>query len=77
MDINLDAYPKNFSKYGIEITIPQEGDVVVSFDGKSCGIFVNSTDFVYASFSIRQIVELDPCKLKSVFPDGYQIRREP
>ena len=67
---------KEFLNYGIEVTRdPQEGDVVVGKDGKHCGVFVDSTHFVHASFNKQKAVELNSSQLPYVFPKGYQIRR--
>jgi hypothetical protein len=68
---------KEYLKYGEVVTgTPQEGDVVVGTNGKHCGIFVDSSHFVHASFSKQKAVELESKQLKDVFPDGYQIRRQ-
>lgn len=69
---------KEFLNYGTEVILAnaQEGDVVVGKDGKHCGIFVDSGNFVHASFSRQKAVELSSSQLSAVFPDGYQIRRK-
>ena len=67
---------KSFKDYGKEVTTPQEGDVVVGNDGKHCGIFVDSTHFVHASYSQQKAVEVEISKLQDIFSGGYQIRRK-
>lgn len=66
---------RDFLTRGRQVINPQEGDVIVDKDGKHCGIFVDSTHFVHASWSRKKAVELDSNQLEKVFGENYQIRR--
>lgn len=73
---NVGLFASTYRTWGVQASEPAEGVVITNHDGSHVGVFISATEFIHSSDSLNEIVRRPTSMAKSVFGEGYILRKE-